>query len=57
MTNFYDPSTRTVAGNDFFRLDFLATASDVGDIIPIDYVLVCRFTLIAFVSAEMLELV
>jgi len=57
MTNFYNPSTCTVTGNDFFRLDFLATAPDMRDIIPVDYALVCRFTVIAFVGAEMLKLV
>ena len=57
MTNFYNPSTCTVAGNDSFRLDFLAAAPDVGDIIPVDYALVCRFAVIAFVGAKMLKLV
>jgi hypothetical protein len=55
MTDFYNPSTCTEAGNALFRLDFLATASDMRDILPVDYALACRFTVIAFVGAEMLE--
>ena len=57
MTNFYNPAAGTIAGDSFFRLDFLATAPDMGDIIPFDYALVCRFAVIAFVGAEMLKLV
>ena len=57
MTNFYNPSTCTVAGNDSFRLDFLATMPDMGNIIPVDNALVCRFAVIAFIGAEMLKLV
>jgi len=57
MADFYDPSACTVAGNSFFRLDFLAAAPYMRDIVPVDYALVCRFTVIAFVGAKMLELV
>jgi hypothetical protein len=57
MADFYDPSACTVAGNSFFRLDFLAAAPYMGDIVPVDYALVCRFTVIAFVGAKMLKLV
>ena len=41
----------------FFRLDFLAAAPYMRDIVPVDYALVCRFTVIAFVGAKMLKLV
>jgi hypothetical protein len=57
MANFYDPSACTVAGNGFFRLNFLAAAPDVRDIFPVDYALVCRLTVIAFVGAKVLKLV
>jgi len=40
----------------FFRLDSLAAAPYMGDIVPVDYALVCRFTVIAFVGAKMLSL-
>src|SRR3989339_888674 len=56
MTNFYDPSACPVAGNGFFRLDFLTAATYMRDIVPVDYALVCRFTVIAFVGAKVLKL-
>jgi len=57
MANFYNPSACTVTRNGFFRLDFLATAPNMRDIIPVDYALMCRFTVIAFVGAKMLKIV
>lgn len=57
MADFYNPAASTIAGNCFFRFDFLATVPNMRDIIPVDYALVCRFTVIAFVGAEMLEFV
>ena len=57
MANFYDPSASTVAGYGFFRLDFFASALDVGDIVPVNNALACRFTIIAFVSAQVLRLI
>ena len=56
MTNFYDPAAGTVTGDSFFRLDFLAAAPDMRDIIPVNYALVGRFTVIAFVGAKVLRL-
>jgi hypothetical protein len=57
MTNFDNPSACTVAGNVFFRFDFLAAAPDMRDVIPVDHALACRFAIIAFVGAEMLKIV
>jgi len=56
MTNLYNPAASTITGNGLFRLDFLATAPDVGNIIPVNYTLVRRLTIIAFVAAKVLRL-
>jgi hypothetical protein len=51
---------RSIGGHDSreqFRLDFLAAAPYMRDIVPLDYALVSRFTVIAFAGAKMLRLV
>jgi hypothetical protein len=56
MAHFYDPSTSTVTGSVFFRLDFFGAAPDMRDIVSIGYALMCSSTHITFVGAEMLRL-